>query len=116
MFKRFTVALLLLICGLTAGLVVSGRMRGTEEAAAQPPGDASNASDAGQARAAAAPAQAAPLVTAGPDFTRVAERTVSAVTNISSQQVVRRQMSPYANDPLTRLPFTKAQTCWRSGY
>ena len=34
-----------------------------------------------------------------PDFTRVAERTIPAVVNISSAQVVQRPNSPFANDP-----------------
>lgn len=34
-----------------------------------------------------------------PDFSRVAELTVPAVANISAQQIVRRQNSPFANDP-----------------
>jgi Do/DeqQ family serine protease len=34
-----------------------------------------------------------------PDFSKVAELTVPAIVNISSQQVVRRQNSPFANDP-----------------
>jgi Do/DeqQ family serine protease len=44
----------------------------------------------------------APVSAGLPDFTRVAERTVPAVANISSTQVVRRQNSPYANDPFYR--------------
>jgi S1-C subfamily serine protease len=40
-----------------------------------------------------------------PDFSRIAERTVPAVVNVSSQQVVRRQNSPYANDPLFQYFF-----------
>ena len=40
-----------------------------------------------------------------PDFTRVAERTVPAVVNISSQQVVRRPNSPFANDPFFQFFF-----------
>jgi Do/DeqQ family serine protease len=102
MFKRFSVALLLLVCGLMAGLVVSGRMRATEEAGAQGPSDQA-AAPAGAASPRAAPQPAVPL--AGPDFTSVAARTVGAVTNISSQQVVRRPMSPYASDPFFQYFF-----------
>ena len=40
-----------------------------------------------------------------PDFTRVAERTVPAVANISSLQVVRRQNSPFNNDPFFQFFF-----------
>jgi serine protease Do len=34
-----------------------------------------------------------------PDFSRIAERTVPAVVNVSSRQIVRRRNSPYASDP-----------------
>jgi Do/DeqQ family serine protease len=46
----------------------------------------------------ATPAQTAPLV-GGPDFTAIAAKAVSAVTNISSLQIVRRRTSPFFNDP-----------------
>jgi serine protease Do len=50
-----------------------------------------------------APAMPAAVAVNGgslPDFSRVAERTVPAVVNVSSRQVVRRRNSPFANDPL----------------
>ncbi len=86
--------MLLLVCGFAAGLVVTARMRDTSEAQAQ-------------AAPAAAPATApssppAALASPLPDFSRVAERTVPAVANISSTQVVRRSNSPFANDPFFR--------------
>jgi S1-C subfamily serine protease len=85
MIRRFLFATLMLACGLAAGLVLVGRMR-PDEARAQ------------------TPAPVTPVVTApgpiGPaatltDFSRVAERAVPAVVNVSAQQVVRRQV----NDP-----------------
>jgi len=92
--RRLIFSLLLLACGFMTGLVLTGRMRQAEEARAQParppqvatpgPGIAANAT---------------------PDFTVVAERTVPAVANISSQQVVRRPNSPYYNDPFFRYFF-----------
>jgi len=90
MVKRLSLLLLFLFAGLTAGLVLSGRMRTTDDVEAQitpstpPPAQATR------------PA-AAPITTPGPDFTRVAEQTVRAVTNISSVQVVQRR-SPF-QDP-----------------
>ena len=87
--RRVLAVALLITCGFAAGLVLTGRMRSaSDEASAQ------------------APAPARPTVTApGPvngaatltDFTRVAERTVPAVVNISAQQVVRRrvQVDPF---------------------
>jgi serine protease Do len=53
-----------------------------------------------------APAPAA--VAGAPDFTRVAAQAVRAVTNISSVQVVRRQASPFANDPFFQYFFGDA--------
>jgi Do/DeqQ family serine protease len=49
----------------------------------------------------------APTATAAalPDFSGIAERTVPAVANISSLQVVRRQNSPFANDPFLQFFF-----------
>ncbi|NOT25204.1 MAG: trypsin-like serine protease [Acidobacteria bacterium] len=88
--KRLALSALLLVCGFTAGLVITGRMRATEDAGAQttPPAPVA---------AATTPAVTAPA--ALPDFTRVAERTVPAVVNIQSAQVVQRPNSPFANDP-----------------
>jgi Do/DeqQ family serine protease len=96
--RRLIFALVLLACGFVAGLVLTGRMRQTDEVGAQTPRAAS-----GQALPPAAPVTVANAGT--PDFTRVAERTVPAVANISSQQVVRRPNSPYNNDPLFRYFF-----------
>jgi Do/DeqQ family serine protease len=58
-------------------------------------------------------APAAPIAAPGaalsaaalPDFSRVAERTVPAVANISSTQIVRRPDSPFGNDPFFRYFF-----------
>jgi Do/DeqQ family serine protease len=84
MVKRLSLALLFLTAGLTAGLVLSGRMRTADDVEAQ------------IAPAIESPAQssrpgATPIAAPGPDFTRVAEQTIGAVTNISSVQVVQRR-------------------------
>jgi Do/DeqQ family serine protease len=82
MTRRFTTALILIAC-FAAGLLVAGRVREATEAGAQ-----SNTT-------------ARPTVTTpGPagnggtlqDFSRVAERTIPAVVNISATQIVRRQV------------------------
>jgi Do/DeqQ family serine protease len=87
--KRFSLALLFLTAGLIAGLVVSGRVRHEDTiGATQPPPGAT---------APAAQARGSAVATAGPDFTRVAESTVNAVTNISS--LVRQRNSPFFRDP-----------------
>ena len=95
--RRLILWLLLLACGFMTGLVLTGRLHQGEEARAQ-------------TRQTARPPQIAtpgPGITASstPDFTVIAERTVPAVVNISSQQTVRRPNSPYYNDPFFRYFF-----------
>ena len=84
--KRFSFSLLFLTAGLVAGLVLSGRVRNEDAIVAQPSASLSEP-PAAQNRGAVA--------MAGPDFTRVAESTVHAVTNISAVQVVRRRVDPF---------------------
>jgi len=82
MSRRFTSVLILFAC-FAAGLLVAGTIREATEAGAQsgtparptvtPPGPVGNGG-------------------ALPDFSRVAERTVPAVVNISATQIVRRQV------------------------
>ncbi|HXH25736.1 MAG TPA: trypsin-like peptidase domain-containing protein [Vicinamibacterales bacterium] len=79
MIRRLLVALLLVACGLAAGMVLMGRLRQAAEA------------DAQQRLPVAVPGPAAPAATLT-DFSRIAERTVPAVVNISAQQVVRRRV------------------------
>ena len=93
--RRLIIALILLTCGFAAGLVITGRMRQTTDAGAQ--------NSTGQTPQVAAPA--ASVATTLPDFSSVAARTVPAVANISSLQVVRRQNSPYTNDPFFQFFF-----------
>jgi serine protease Do len=83
MTRRFAFILALLAC-FTAGMLLAGRFQSTE-AVAQAPSQS-------QSRQ--------PIVTPGPvggtatltDFTRIAERTIPAVVNVSAQQVVRRRV------------------------
>ncbi|MFA5909517.1 MAG: trypsin-like peptidase domain-containing protein [Vicinamibacterales bacterium] len=96
--RRFSLIALLLLTGLVAGLVLSGTADNRESVLARP------GAEAPAAQPAAAPALPAAGV-GGPDFTRVAAQTVKAVTNISSVQVVRRQTSPFANDPFFQYFF-----------
>ena len=92
--RRVILSLLLLACGFAAGLVITARMRQTSDAVAQNPTPPAATPPAADATA----GTAAP----GPDFSLIAERTVPAVANISSEQIVRRQNSPFANDPFFR--------------
>jgi Do/DeqQ family serine protease len=83
MTRRFVSAILLL-ASFVAGLLLASRIRDVTGAGAQAPA---------QGR----PSVASPVPVASPattltDFSRVAERIIPAVVNISSQQVVRRQV------------------------
>jgi serine protease Do len=89
--RRVILVLVLLGAGFAGGLVLTDRM-GADEVNAQ--------------RTAAAPQVVAPGAAASlPDFTRVAERTVPAVANISSTQIVRRRNSPFSSDPFFQYFF-----------
>ena len=86
--RRLASISLLVAVAFAASLVLTGRMRDAADAGAQSPPPAQTPSIAQPV----APA-ASPLV----DFSRVAERTVPAVVNISAQQVVRRNYyDPFA--------------------
>src|SRR5690348_13271641 len=96
--QRFVFALLILACGFLAGLLLTSRIRATATEAAPEPQTA--------ARPAVQPSPALPSVPSGlPDFSGIAARTVPAVANISSTQVVARPNSPFANDPFFRYFF-----------
>jgi Do/DeqQ family serine protease len=96
--RRAVFALVLIVAGFIAGLVLTGRMRSSASLDAQPPAPAAAARPAA-AETGAAAAQPPAAVPAGPDFSVVAERTVDSVTNISSLQPPRRRVSPFAGDP-----------------
>jgi S1-C subfamily serine protease len=88
--KRASIGVALLISGFLAGLVLTGRLRSAEESAAQ-----------AVQRPAQTVAIPVPIATTTglPDLTAVAAQAVKGVVNISSVQVIRRQNSPFANDP-----------------
>ena len=73
----------LLFVSFVAGLLLANRMRESTEAVAQAP--------AQNRPAVTTPAPASPAATLT-DFSRIAERIIPAVVNISSQQIVRRQV------------------------
>jgi serine protease Do len=82
MTRRFSTLLLVLV-SFAAGLLLANRSRESAEAVAQAP-------------APSRPTVATPVAVTSPagtltDFSRIAERIIPAVVNISSQQVVRRQ-------------------------
>ena len=88
--KRASIGILLLVSGFLAGLILTGRLRSADESTAQ--------TVQRQGQAIALPPS---VVTTGglPDLTGVAAQAVKGVVNISSVQVIRRQNSPFANDP-----------------
>ncbi|MCX6539966.1 MAG: trypsin-like peptidase domain-containing protein [Acidobacteria bacterium] len=97
--KRLLFAILTISVGFAAGLVVTGRLHIAQTSTAAPTAGDQVGTNATQVTATG-------RTTAGlPDFTGVAAGTVGAVTNISSQQVVRTSNSPFANDPFFRYFF-----------
>jgi Do/DeqQ family serine protease len=92
--RRLILSLVLLTCGFAAGLVITGRMH-------------ESANDAVAQVATPTPPVRTPAPAAAtlPDFSVIAARTVPAVANISSLQVVRRQNSPFSNDPFFQFFF-----------
>ena len=111
MKTRILLAVLLVSVGFLAGVASTTTTRARNAAAdvpagvLPPAGAPAGAPAVTPAAARAVPAppaapvpQAAPYAT-GPDFTVIAAKAVSAVTNISSLQIVRRRTSPFFNDP-----------------
>ena len=115
--RQLLLSLVLLSCGFAAGLVITGRtsdandggaLNGAAQDTAAQDSAAQNTPTQSTARVRTAPESTVPTAVTSavpgvaatlPDFSRVAEQTVPAVANISSQQVVRRRNSPFANDP-----------------
>jgi serine protease Do len=95
MLRRLVVLTLFVSAGLAGGLVLTGRLRSADTAAAEI-----------RQNEAHPPARTPVAVTGGmPDLTAVAQRATGSVTNISSTQIVRTSNSPFANDPFFRQFF-----------
>jgi Do/DeqQ family serine protease len=88
--KRASIGIVLLLSGFLAGLVLTGRLRSAQESTAQ------TAERTGQA---VAVPSAVSTASALPDLTGIAAQAVKGVVNISSEQVIRRPNSPFADDP-----------------
>lgn len=86
MARRILVVTLFITTGFLAGLVLTGRMRTADESVASQSAAAARTDTAPQGRPAAASL---------PDLTGIAERAVSAVTSISSTQIVRSRPDPF---------------------
>jgi serine protease Do len=94
MIRRTFFALVLVLAGFLAGLVLTGRFRSASEGLAAP--------RPGAAPAVTAAAQPAAVAPALPDFSAVAARAVPAIVNISSVTMVRTSNSPFANSPFSQ--------------
>ncbi len=112
MIRRSSILIVLaiVVSGFTAALVLSGRLRWTDDSIAASDRTSSRAADdprsSAQPPAAQAPAaQAMPAAGGLPDFSDVATRAVGGVVNISSLQEVRMPNSPFASDPFFRYFF-----------
>src|SRR5688500_3316815 len=97
MLRRAIVVVSFVTLGFAAGLVLTGRMRTANESAAQAPDAPGDSVLASRPAAGAAGAL--------PDLTVIAQRAIGGVTNISSTQIVRRQRSPFTNDPFLQFFF-----------
>jgi len=90
MIRRALLAMVFVMSGFAAGIVLTGDMRSASEARAAEP---------------AAPNAVQPAAPGGmPDLSSIASRSIPSVMNISSLQVVR-QASPFTSDPLFRYFF-----------
>ena len=96
--RRTFVLVLFTLVGFLAGLVLTGRMRTADESAAQ-------TTESAEARGARTSRGVVPTGGPLPDLTGIAQRAIDGVTNISSTQTVRRQTSPFANDPFFQFFF-----------
>jgi S1-C subfamily serine protease len=88
MLRRLTAFLLFATIGFVAGMVITGRMRSADEAAAR--------------QSEAAPPQGRPAIGGSqplPDLTSIAERAVNVVTSITSTSTIRSRL---ADDPFYR--------------
>ncbi|MEW5981173.1 MAG: trypsin-like peptidase domain-containing protein [Acidobacteriota bacterium] len=98
--KRLLNAALAISTGFLAGLVMTGRLQTALVTGAAQPAESPIVP-------ATSTIAAQPARTFGglPDFSDIAENAVDAVTNISSEQVVRASNSPFASDPFFRYFF-----------
>jgi len=106
MVRRFILTSALVVAGFAAGMVVTGRLRiaNTSSANTGVAEPATSAEPQARATAPTPPPASAPFAGA-PDFTKIAGQAVKGVANISSLQVVRRQNSPFENDPFFQYFF-----------
>jgi Do/DeqQ family serine protease len=90
MIRRTLYAIVLVLAGFLAGLVLTGRFRSASESAAETPASA------------ASPAPAVPGASGLPDFSAVAAKAVPGIVNISSVSVVRTSNWPFSDSPFSQ--------------
>src|SRR5262252_3016153 len=95
MTRRLFLAFVLITAGFVGGLLLTARLHIAADSSA----------DEVALPATPEPPPALPVVSSGPDFTRVAGQAVKGVANISSLQVARTSNSPFAADPFFRYFF-----------
>jgi serine protease Do len=111
MLRRLFMSVVLVGAGLTAGVVMTTRLRSAGDPRAEELTLPAPARQTPRSAAAETPRSTAPVPPAvvagigGPDFTKIAGQAVKGVANISSLQVVRTPNSPFANDPFFRYFF-----------
>src|SRR6188508_3141370 len=88
--RRLLLAVLLVASGFAGGLAFLGHIRAEEQAVAQTPAPSRTTTPPATAAAPAPTVAATP-----PDFSGIAQRTVPAVVNVSSEQIVRRRADPF---------------------
>jgi len=110
MIRKILLTFVLVVAGFVAGLVVTGRMRTAADSRAETPATPEPQTPAPR------PSATTPLaaVGVGPDFTRIAAQAVKGVANISSLQVVRRQNTPFGDDPFFQYFFGGGQDLFGS--
>src|SRR5689334_1685465 len=91
MIRRALLAMVFVMSGFAAGMVLTGHMRSASDA---------HASEPARPNTVQSPAG----IVGMPDLSSVASRSIPSVMNISSLQVVR-QVSPFTSDPLFRYFF-----------
>jgi Do/DeqQ family serine protease len=113
MIRKILLTFVLVVAGFVAGLVVTGRMRTAADSRAESPAVPEPQAPAPRL---STNTPTPPLAAAGvgPDFTRIAALAVKGVANISSLQVVRRQNTPFGDDPFFQYFFGGGQDLFGS--
>ena len=100
MMRRLLIFVLMFTCGIASGLVLVGRMRGADAVAQTP-------SSSTAAPTVTPPGPVAPGATLI-DFSRIAERAVPAVVNISARQLVSQRVYDFFGRQRSRRGLTNS--------